>query len=287
MTVTVSANAKINLFLDVDSIRSNGYHNILSVMQSVSLHDDISVSFKSADEKKITVFCSNSDIPCDKSNLVWKAADIFPAVGEIEVKIHKRIPVSAGLAGGSADAAATLIALNKLCGEKLSIDELCAIGARLGADVPFCIKKGACIVEGIGEILTPTRSMPRFPIVIAKKGEGMSTPAAYKALDEKYNNFVGYCVEKEYFDILFKEENRENAGAFCRGLFNIFESVVEPQRLAVTELKGIMISCGSKGAMMSGSGTSVFGIFDSEDDARTACEALRLCGAEAHLCYPI
>ena len=287
MTVTVPAYAKINLFLDIDSIRENGYHNILSVMQSVSLHDDITVSYSDGAEKNITVFCNNSDIPCDKSNLVYKAADIYPVCGNIVINIEKRIPVSAGLAGGSADAAATLIALNQICGYKLSIEELCAIGAKLGADVPFCIKRGACIVEGIGEILNPIESMPTFPIVIAKKGEGMSTPAAYKALDVKFNDFVDYTVNMEHYNALFDKENRERAESYCRALFNIFETVVECERPAVTELKRIMLDCGAAGAMMSGSGTSVFGIFANEETAKSAREALIACGADAYVCYPM
>ena len=287
MTVTVPAYAKINLFLDIDSIRDNGYHNILSVMQSVSLHDDITVSFSEDDDKNITVFCNNSNIPCDNSNLVYKAADIFPVSGNIVVKIEKRIPISAGLAGGSADAAATLIALNRICGDKLTTEELCALGARLGADVPFCIKRGACIVEGIGEILTPVESMPAFPIVIAKKGEGMSTPAAYKALDVKFDNFTDYALNTEYYNALFDIKNRESAEKYCRGLFNIFEEVVEAERPAVTELKRIMTDHGAHGAMMSGSGTSVFGIFDCEERAMAAREALIDSGADAHVCYPM
>ena len=286
MTVTVPAYAKINLFLDIDSVRNNGYHNILSVMQSVSLHDDITVSYSEGEEKNITVFCNNSNIPCDKSNLVYKAADVFPISGNIVVKIEKRIPISAGLAGGSADAAATLIALNKICGDKLSADELCTIGAKLGADVPFCIKKGACIAEGIGEILTSVESMPAFPIVIAKKGDGMSTPAAYKALDIKFNNFIDYALNTQYYNVLFDVKNRESAEKYCRGLFNIFESVVECERPAVTELKRIMTDHGASGAMMSGSGTSVFGIFDCEERAMVARDALIACGADAHVCYP-
>lgn len=287
MTVTVFAYAKINLFLDIESLRENGYHNIVSIMQLVDLHDDIEVSYSPDTEKSITVFSDNSTIPCDKSNLVYKAADIFPADGKIEIKIVKRIPVSAGLAGGSADAAATLIALNKLTGNNLCIDELCALGAKLGADLPFCIKGGACLVRGIGEILTPVASMPSFPIVIAKKGEGMSTPAAYKSLDVKFNNFSSYSPNLCFYDILFSPTARASAEKFCSGLYNIFEAVVEPERPEVTVLKGIMANHRAKGTLMSGSGTSVFGIFENESDAETALEALLSYGADAHLCYPL
>ena len=287
MTVTVPAYAKINLFLDIESLRSNGYHNIISVMQRVSLHDDITVTYAQSENKTIEVYCNNSNIPSDKSNLVYKAADIFPICGKISINIEKRIPVSAGLAGGSADAAATLIALNKLSENKLTTDELCVLGARLGADVPFCIKGGACLVKGIGEILEEIPSMPSFPIVIAKKGDGMSTPAAYGALDVKYDRFALYRPHSEHCDILLDNDLNPDAKTYCKGLFNIFESVVEPERPAVTELKSIMISKGATGSMMSGSGTSVFGIFENEDDAKNALKALIECGADAHLCYPM
>ena len=286
MTVTVPAYAKINLFLDIDSLRSNGYHNIISVMQRVSLHDDITVTYTKSDKKSIKVYCNHSNIPCDKSNLVYKASDIFPICGDISVNIEKRIPVSAGLAGGSADAAATLIALNMISESKLSTNELCAIGSQLGADVPFCIKGGACLVKGIGEILEEIPSMPLFPIIIAKKGEGMSTPAAYGALDIKYNKFLNYRPNLNCCNILFDNEARSSAKTYSEGLFNIFETVVEPERPAVTELKNILMCNNAAGSMMSGSGTSVFGIFENENDAKNALTALIHCGADAHLCYP-
>lgn len=287
MTVTTHGHAKINLFLDIETLRNDGYHNIVSIMQAVSLHDDITVTYTPNAEKSIEVFCDSESIPCDRSNLVYKAADIFPICGMISIRIEKRIPVSAGLAGGSADAAATLIALNTLSENKLSLEELCNLGSRLGADVPFCIKGGACLVKGIGEKLEDIPAMPRFPIVIAKKGDGMSTPAAYRALDEKYNKFTDYTVNSASLNVLFDNNSRSNAHAYCKGLFNIFESVVEAERPCVTELKAIMLQNGASGSMMSGSGTSVFGIFENEDDARRALDALKLSGADAHLCYPM
>ncbi len=285
MTLTVPAYAKINLFLDICSLRENGYHNIVSLMQQVSLHDDITVSYTPSNEKSIAVFSENSSVPCDKSNLAYKAANIFSETGNVEIKIVKRIPISAGLAGGSADAAATLIALNSLTGNKLSTEELCTLGAHLGADIPFCIKGGACLVEGIGEILKPISSMPRFPIVIAKKGEGMSTPAAYRALDDKYERFVDYVPHTEMLDVLLNAS--PNASELCQGLYNIFETVVAPERPSVTEIKKTMLYYGAKGSIMSGSGTSVFGIFEKDDDAASAHKALISSGAEAHLCYPM
>lgn len=128
--------------------------------------------------------------------------------------------------------------------------------------------------------------MPRFPIVIAKKGEGMSTPAAYGALDAKFDRFADYRPNSHYCDILFDKNSKLCAKTYCKGLFNIFETVVETQRPAVTELKGIMVSNNAAGSIMSGSGTSVFGIFENENDAQNALRSLIECGADAHLCYP-
>lgn len=286
MTVTVLGYAKINLFLDIRSLRSDGYHNILSIMQSVDLHDTVTVSYLPDKNKSIFLSCNSSDVPCDSKNLAYRAADIYPINGNITININKRIPMSAGLAGGSADAAATLIALNSISDSPMSTDELCALGAKLGADVPFCIKGGACLVEGIGEVMTPISSMPRLPLVIAKKGEGMSTPAAYRALDVKYNHFENYSLNQEKYQIIVDPNKADDNGVFCDGLFNVFESVVEPERPYVTEIKQTMIKNGAIGAMMSGSGTSVFGIFRVESDAERALAELRSKGADAHICYP-
>ena len=288
MTVTIPAYAKINLFLDICSIRNDGYHNILSIMQAVSLHDRVSVELLPKEKKQIEVFCDHSSIPSDKSNLAYKAADRFPIEsGHIRIKIEKSIPFSAGLGGGSADAAATLMALNQLTGNKLSVTELCSIGAKIGADVPFCIKGGACRVEGIGDILTPCQTMPSFPIVIAKKGDGMSTPEAYGALDAKYDRFASYTPHYEQFNVLNSPDDRQSIEHYCMGLYNIFESTVEPARPTVTVLKEALKTAGATAAMMSGSGTSVFGIFKNENDAQNAVRILKEQGADAHLCYPV
>lgn len=282
--ITVPAYAKINLFLDISARRDNGYHDILSIMQSISLCDNITVSFKSGIDKSIEIFCNENSIPCGPDNLVYKAADIFPLIGEIKITIEKNIPISAGLGGGSTDAAATLVALNSLSGDKLSKDELKALGSTLGADVPFCIDGGACIATGIGEVLKKTAPMPDFPIVIARKGDGMSTPAAYKALDQKFNSFIDHTVAYDRLDILTGAQMSSNVIDYCKGLYNIFEVVVENERPCVTEVKKVMFSCGAAGAMMSGSGTAVFGIFNSWDDAESAVTRLKEIGAFAFLC---
>ena len=222
MKVFVDAYAKINLFLDIESLRDDGYHNILTLMQCVSLHDTISVEYEPAESKTIEIICPDPSVPCDKSNLAYKAAEIFPIdAGYIRISIEKRIPISAGLAGGSADAAAVLIALNSIADEPMSMDNLKALGNNLGADVPFCIERGSCIAFGTGDILKKAPSMPKYPIVIAKKGEGMSTPKAYGALDKEYNGFIGYVPKTHKLDILISDHNRSLLD-YSKGLFNIF-----------------------------------------------------------------
>ncbi len=286
MTVIKQAFAKINLFLDITGKREDGYHDILSYMQAVTLCDTLTVSYEAAEEKTISVTCDNDAVPCDRNNLVYQAAMCHPIVGRISVHIEKKIPLSAGLAGGSADAAATLLALNELCESPLAREELQTLGAALGADVPFCMIGGAAVVTGIGDRLVELNSMINYPIVIAKKGEGMSTPAAYRALDRRFDDFRDYKEQSERFVELLSTQHH-SLSAYQTLLFNIFEEVVEPLRPAVTELKGIMLRENASVAIMSGSGTSVFGIFHGKEDAEKAVSALKKAGAEAYLCYAL
>ena len=286
MKVSVNAYAKINLFLDIESLRSDGYHNIISHMQSITLHDTVVVEREESTKKEITVLCNNSTLACDNTNLAYKAADIFPAdIGKVKIEITKRIPMSAGLAGGSADAAATLIAINSLLDNPLSLEELKTLGAKLGADVPFCIEKGASIARGVGEILESTQPMPNYPIVIARMGEGMSTPYAYKALDQEYDKFISYTPHTEQLNVITSDDDKP-IEEYAKGLFNIFESVVEAERPDVTNLKKLLMENGAVAAMMSGSGTSVFGIFKNEEHANKAKDRAISAGAFAEVCYP-
>ena len=287
MKISVNAFAKINLFLDIISLREDNYHNILSIMQSVGLHDVITVDYNgSCNEKSINIVCDNASIPCDSRNLAYKAADLILERGHITITIEKNIPSEAGLAGGSADAAATLVAINQIFGNKYSLDELKNIGKRLGADIPFCIEGGCCIVEGIGEKMTKCPPMPHLPLVIARIGEGMSTPTAYRKLDEKFNKFKDYSPKREKIDILVNAEDGTDVHSYCKGLFNIFEEVVEPERPEITRIKDMLKNHGALGALMTGSGTAVFGIFDSEDKATAAAEELKHIGAFCCVCYP-
>lgn len=286
MQISLNANAKINLFLDIQSRRDDGYHDIISLMQSVSLHDTVTVEYTPFDNKIIEITSNRADIPCDRSNLAYKAAEIFPIeCGKIKIHIEKNIPVSAGLAGGSTDAAAVISALNILTESKFNTEELKKIGARLGADVPFCIHGGAALARGVGEILTEAPSMPHLPLLIAKKGDGMSTPAAYKALDAANDNFIAYNPQTAKLNLLGANKS-DNVISYCDGLFNIFESVVEPIRPEVTALKNMFCNLGAIKSMMSGSGTSVFAIFENEESAVYAQSQMENQGITAHLCYP-
>ncbi len=286
MKLSVNAYAKINLFLDIESIKENGYHNIISYMQSVDLHDIVTVEYTQCNDKYIKITCNDATIPCNEKNIAYKAAELFPCNnGRIIIDIQKNIPAEAGLAGGSADAAATLIALNKLFDNKLSPEELNDIGYKLGADVPFCIENGSCLATGIGEKLQKVSPMPKIPILIAKKGEGMSTPEAYRDLDEKYNRFINYRPNIEKLKILLSDRSK-TADDISSGLYNIFESAVEPKRHCVILIKDIMKANGASGAMMSGSGTSVFGIFNSINDALNAKDALKEKEIASYICYP-
>ncbi len=286
MKSSINAYAKINLFLDIESKRDDGYHDILSYMQTITLHDIVSIEYNPADIKLIAVTCNDNLIPCDSRNLAYKAADIFPiATGSISIHIEKHIPMSGGLAGGSADAAATLLALNSIFNNMLSLDELKALGNTIGADIPFCIEKGACITRGTGNIMQKTVSMPNLPILVARHGDGMSTPEAYADLDKKFNNFKTYTPKTECLNKLIERCSAKSDHRSFE-IFNIFESVVEPKRPFVTLIKNIMKDNNAICAMMSGSGTSVFGIFKNEADAEKAQSALKLQGIISDICYP-
>ncbi len=286
MRTSVNAYAKINLFLDIESIRENGYHNIISYMQSVTLHDIVTVEYIADGEDCISISCDDVKVPCNEKNIAYKAAEAFPAKrGTLNIHIQKRIPMEAGLAGGSADAAATLLALNRIFDNKLSEDELISLGNKLGADVPFCIKTGSCLATGTGDVLKDVLPMPSLPILIAREGEGMSTPFAYRELDNKFNCFENYSPHISLLDILLSDKNT-SPEEYVKGLYNVFECVVEPVRPFVTLIKNTMNENDALSSMMSGSGTAVFGIFKTESDAEKAKRQLALHGIESDICYP-
>jgi 4-diphosphocytidyl-2-C-methyl-D-erythritol kinase len=285
------ANAKINLYLDVVGKRENGYHNIISIMQTVSVCDLVGVDYRPGLHTRISLTASgNSAMPTDCRNLAWRAAEQYLMAiresGEVHVTIEKHIPMAAGLAGGSADAAAVLRGLNHLCGNPFSVQRLCEIGEPLGADVPFCVLGGTALVTGIGETLEPIVPMPQCHMVVACMGDGVSTPWAYGKLDEKYDSFSGKpkkTVGIKEIEKLLKAKKVSEASEF---FYNVFEEVVPMEKPWVDRLKNCMIQNDAICAMMSGSGPSVFGMFETAEAAGDAYSALREMGVTAFVCHP-
>ncbi len=290
LMILEKAYAKLNLFLDVESKRLDGYHNIVSVMQTVDWCDDIYI--KESVSSEILLRCNSRKIPCGRENTAYRAAAKYlEAISEqrgVEIEIRKRIPTSAGMAGGSADAAAVLRGMNRLFGARLSEKELLILGKSIGADVPFCILGGTKIVRGIGEEITFCESaFPKCLIVCAKLGEGISTPQAYRLLDEKYEDFQNRRMNEKQLEMLLESMKLKDVEAASRGFFNIFEESIQALRPAVAEAKQILLENGAYSAMMSGSGPSVFGLFHGEAEAESALKVLQEKGAEARICRPI
>lgn len=290
MLITENAYAKINLHLDVTGKRDDGYHNIRSIMQTVSLHDTVTVERLTPrdGEREIRLTCSDTSLPCDSGNLAYRAATAFfdaAHICEYSVAVHieKRIPTEAGLAGGSSDAAAVLRALSSLFGDPFTARRLCDIGRTLGADVPFCIMGGTYLCEGIGEMLSPLPPMPDCHIVIARAGRGVSTPKAYGLIDSACGNV--FVPRDEEYERLYSSLLGGDISTISASMYNIFEAVILKEHTEARLLREIMLRHGALGAMMSGSGPSVFGIFDDIKKADAAAdEAASL--TQPHLCAP-
>ncbi len=288
MKITVNAYAKINLHLDVTAKRSDGYHNVENVMQSVSLCDYVTAELN--DTGVITLECDVATVPTGEGNIAYRAAALFfECVGKecgAHIKIEKHIPMAAGLAGGSTDAAATLVALNRLCGKPMCEGELCELGAQLGADVPFCITGGAAYSDGRGDILHPFPSLPdNAVLLVACGGEGVSTPWAYKLLDTDNNDFEGYIPRGT--DKLQDSLESDTPERFAEHIFNLFEASVLPLRPVGAKLKEAMQKGGAVAAMMSGSGPSVYGVFSDTATAERVRDEIIALGAAAFVCTSV
>lgn len=285
--MVLNANAKINLYLEVVGKRPDGYHDLVTVMQSISLADELSIERRQARGVSLTI---DGDFPTNENNLVVRAANAyFAASGApfgVEVRLKKRIPVSAGLGGGSADAAATLRGLNALDGMRFNQQELIDIAAGIGADVPLCLVGGSKLCRGIGEAMTEVESGLSLSLVVAKSGEGVSTPAAFAALDKAYDDFRGFDRNVVPETLLSGMTNGDISHTVS-GLFNRFESVIEPTRPAVSALKQELLARGALAAQMSGSGPSVFGIFADMTAAKMAAAALQKAGISAFACQTV
>lgn len=276
------ANAKINLVLDVTGVKENGYHKLYTVMQSVSLCDEITAE-KTAGED-IIITCSDENIPCDKRNIVYKCAESFyKKLGITEnrglkVHIEKRIPSEAGLGGGSSDGACVLKALNIIYGEPFSLRELMFIGAGVGADIPFILAGGTALCTDIGSVVAPLPSVKECVFLIVKPESSTSTKGAYEMIDS--NRSLRHPKGEKMTEALL-DGDILNAFTFCD---NIFEQVIEvPERV---DIKDIMRKCGANAACMSGSGSSVFGVFMNRREAEKCEKLLKEKYRNVYLCEP-
>ena len=279
----LTANAKINLTLDILRKREDGYHDLQMVMQSVSLADELTVTPAQGPEG--AAVADLRFLPAGNKNLAQVAAAAFREAaglgGEVDVSIRKRVPVCAGLAGGSADAAAVLRAMNALTGAGLSRSELAGIGERVGSDVPFCVLGGTALAEGRGERLTPLAPLPPCHIVLCKPPFSISTPQLFGRV-----NVRKIVRRPDTQGVIAALESGDLAGV-ARRMYNVFEDVVERRRYAeISSIKAALIDRGALGASMSGSGPSVFGLFETEDAAQDACALLRESYRDVFVCRP-
>lgn len=282
MKVTYDAAAKINLMLDILARLDNGYHSLFMLMQSVDLYDTVTVETDGTGTISIT---SNEEgIPCDKRNIAYKAAEAFLAYTGIKnegIKIHleKRIPFEAGMAGGSADGAAVIAALNDIYDTKLSQQELCRIGLKVGADVPFCLTGGTCLAQNVGEILSPLPALEDCYIVLAKPERGISTKEAFAAFDTaEYVRHLDTCG-------MLYAASQGDLYEICKRTKNVFEQLIEvPERV---QIKSTLNRHGALAACMSGSGPTVYGIFDDESKAQSAADALRAIVKNIYITKPV
>ena len=286
MKITLKAPAKINLYLDVGARRPDGYHDIKSILHTVDLCDTVTVD---TDCDGIFLTCSDTSLPTGRENLAYKAAEVFFEKSGInaaaQIHIENKIPVCGGLAGGSTDAAAVLKGLNEAFDYPFSSDTLFRLGAALGADVPFCINGGCALCEGIGDRLTKLTTLSGVCCVIAKGGEGVCTASAYADIDSRF----GGSLNKDFgnFAVVLSAVKNGDVKGVCDYAYNIFEEVVLPRHSTALRLKTEFGRHGAMLSMMSGSGPSVFALFDSEKQSAKAAEAIRSLGADAHLCKRI
>lgn len=267
--ISVKCPAKINLSLDVVGKREDGYHLVRMIMQSIGLFDEVGLAKNGGG---INLYCSSSELPMDEGNIAYRAArlmiDTFKLGGGVDIHIEKNIPIAAGLAGGSTDAAGVIRGINSLYELGLSGEKMMELGLRLGADVPFCIMTGSALAEGIGEVLTPLKAFDAW-CVIAKPGISVSTREVYGRLrlDEitrhpDTERLIGYI-------------NKNNIQGVAENMVNVLEKVTIKEHPVIFEIKNIMMEFHALGSMMSGSGPTVFGIFGDRDTAELCYHRLK------------
>ena len=269
--ISLKALAKINLGLDVVRRREDGYHEVRMIMQTIHLYDRLDI--KRTKESGIQIQTNLSFLPVNENNLIYKAAkllmDEFSITDGVSVKLDKRIPVAAGMAGGSTDAAAMLFGMNRLFSLGLTKRQLMERGVQIGADVPYCIMRGTALAEGIGEELSQLPPMVKCPVLIAKPSISVSTKFVYQNLK------LDDATIHPDIDRLIDDIRAKNLYDIAAHMGNVLETVTIPNYPVIDEIKKHMLSHGAVGAMMSGSGPTVFGLFDDEDTAKKAYKAMR------------
>lgn len=272
--LTLNGYAKINLGLDVLRRREDGYHEVRMIMQNIGLHDVITL--KKTEERGIVLTTNAGELPVNKDNLMYKAADMlfteFELPGGIAMHLEKNIPVAAGLAGGSTDCAAVLRGMNELYGLNLTLEELQKRGVKIGADVPFCLMEGTALAEGIGEKLTRLPACPACHVVIAKPPVDVSTKVVYtnlKAAELKAHPDI---------DGMLEALEKQDLPGIADRLANVLETVTVPMHPVISDIKDMLEENGAMKALMSGSGPTVFAMFDDIEKANNAVEKLKSAG---------
>lgn len=263
--------AKINLGLDVVRKREDGYHEVRMIMQTINMYDKLELVVR--ETPGIRIKTNLSSVPSDENNLVYKAAkllmDEFHITKGLNIRLEKHIPVAAGMAGGSSDAAATMVGVNQLFHLGLSTADLMERGVKIGADVPYCIMGGTALAEGIGEVLSPLPPMPDCYILIAKPPVGVSTAFVYGNLR------ANELEHHPDIDGMIQSLKDDSITDLCGKMENVLETVTIPAYPVIDEIKKLMTDCGADGAMMSGSGPTVFGIFSNKECAKKAMEKVK------------
>lgn len=272
--ISLKALAKINLGLDVLGKREDGYHDVRMIMQTIHLYDRVEI--KKTRSPHIHVETNLYYLPVNEDNLVYRAAklmkDEFQIKEGVRIVLQKFIPVAAGLAGGSSDAAAVLVGMNRIFNLGLKQNKLMELGLKIGADVPFCIMRGTALAEGIGEKLTALPPMPKCPVLIAKPAISVSTKTVYEGL-KLYDG-----MEHPDIDGVMGSIQQKDLKGVASNMGNILETVTIPMYPVIKDIKKLMMDNGALNAMMSGSGPTVFGLFPNEKEIRRAYDALKQSG---------
>lgn len=267
-SIRLKARAKINLGLDVLGKREDGYHEVRMVMQTIGIYDRLILT--KIPEEEIRITSNLAFLPVNENNLIYKAIkllkDEYHFRGGVSVDLNKFIPVAAGMAGGSTDAASTMFGVNRLFGLNLSMGKMMELGVRLGADVPYCVMRGTALAEGIGEKLTRITPVPHMWILIAKPQINVSTRLVYEQLD------MGGIQKHPDIDGIIRAIEAQDVVRIAQSMGNVLENVTVPLYPVIETIKQDMLSHGAINAMMSGSGPTVFGIFPDEQTT-LACQA--------------